>query len=134
MSAVGRRRLLVLADFLERGDLREGKFAMSHWSVNNKLGVPKLGDCGTAACALGWATMIPSFRRAGLHLGRYGEPVITDGEHPLDAAETLFGINQYEADSLFIPDDADRLKGARGRKIVAGRIRKLVARLEKEAS
>lgn len=132
MSAVGRHRLLVLADFLERGDLREGKFDMGQWT--NVSFCSKLGDCGTSACALGWATQIPAFRRAGLYLDLYGQPTMAGSHHPLEAAQQLFGLTWQDADYLFIPDDDNDLAGKRGRKVVVGRIRKLVARLEKEAS
>ena len=47
-------RLAKLADFLET--VPEDKFNMDVWAyLGNKT---SLGDCGTAGCALGWATKI----------------------------------------------------------------------------
>lgn len=90
MNATGKRRLLKLAQFLETAEL-PGKFVMRTWAHEIENGRPA---CGTAACAAGWATSIPSFWRAGL---------------------------------IFWPDDMWGLQGERGRRIVAKRIRELVA-------
>lgn len=122
MSATGKRRLIKLAEFLETAEL-PGKFDMSEWHRKT--------DCGTSACALGWATTIPSFRRAGLTLGPSEVGTISipeyDGHADLCAASAFFDIGWFDADNLFRPRDMNDLTGKRGRKIVARRIRKLVA-------
>lgn len=68
MNATGKRRLLKLADFLETADL-PGEFNLETMAQDWRAGQPQ---CGTQACALGWATTIPSFRKAGLSLNRIG--------------------------------------------------------------
>lgn len=67
MNATGKRRLLKLADFLASLKLKRGQFDMRKWAHEVVDGRPK---CGTAACAAGWASAIPSFRRAGYRLIR----------------------------------------------------------------
>ena len=77
---MNKRRLLALADFMETVPRKH--FDMSRWlrifvwSGYPKLtdsdrgeGEKKLGECGTAACALGWATQVPALRRAGCTKG-----------------------------------------------------------------
>ena len=105
---VGMRRLLKLADYLRKVKKRD--FNMSHWS-----GPPNPWDsgvnCGTTACAMGYACHIPSFKRAGLKLvpypgtlGERGEcyPAF-DGANEFDAAAKFFGISHQEASYLFNP-------------------------------
>jgi len=53
------RRLLKLADKLE--GLNRAEFHMGMWGVEDEK-----SPCGTAACALGWAGLMPEFRRVGL--------------------------------------------------------------------
>lgn len=57
------RRLETLATFLETEVPR--KFFDMALFGNVDPG-QKFGGCGTVGCALGWATAIPSFRKAGL--------------------------------------------------------------------
>lgn len=56
---VGKNRLLKLADFLETVD--KNRFDLSLWR-ELRFSPSK---CGTVACAVGWATTIPSFKKAG---------------------------------------------------------------------
>lgn len=76
---VRNRRLLLLADFLEKLPKKfRNTFHMGTWLetkvvpfVNGDyrydLAEEKvLGECGTAACALGWGTRVPALMRAGL--------------------------------------------------------------------
>jgi hypothetical protein len=93
------RRLLLLADFLEKLprkfyknfrmndwlDLGGGDLAYGLGSLENHK---ELGECGTSACALGWATQVPSLRRAGVTMR-----AICRGPH--DVAERVFGSNAY---------------------------------------
>ena len=82
MKAYQRKRLEKLADFLET--IPPEKFDMQVWmkvsfTALSNLHKSEVYDdlvlepvdanvCGTAGCALGWATTIPSFRKAGLRL------------------------------------------------------------------
>src|SRR4051812_34205362 len=58
------RRLLKLANKLET--VPRKKFDMGQWW--GPVRDAQENVCGTAGCALGWATTVPSFRAAGLSL------------------------------------------------------------------
>lgn len=96
------KRLLKLAEFLETKVPKE-EFAMKHWCEGKKPG------CGTVGCAIGWATTIPSFRKAGFKLydiGSYaGIPPyyvpIYKNIIKFDAAEVFFGLNQKYTRYIF---------------------------------
>lgn len=112
------KRLLKLAEFLER--LPRKRFNYATWVGDDWEGKPNL-SCGTAACALGWATTIPSLRRAGLRLDRGGvfgsigyvtlaratkatRAAVLRGEFPSCAAAAhVFDITEDEATFLFVP-------------------------------
>jgi hypothetical protein len=69
MKAIYKKRLLTLAKFLRT--VPKKRFKMWTWATGDfcgKKNEPKHNECGTAACAMGWACTIPSFRRAGLKL------------------------------------------------------------------
>jgi hypothetical protein len=147
MNATHRRRLEKLAEFLQT--LPPKKFTIGQWM--NLDHTPKeafieidANYCGTAGCALGWATTIPSFRKAGLRLysvknfwgdsSTQGEVYLIDpktNEKITDnfgAAAQFFGTGD-DTDWIFCPDfyiNEDKVTP----KIVAARIRKV---LEKEA-
>lgn len=66
--------------------------------------------CGTAACVLGTAGLIPEFRKAGLRTDKAGEnvdmidksgEVISDGE---EAFAMFFGSTETEAMGICMPD------------------------------
>lgn len=59
------RRLNKLADFLET--VPKERFRYDVWVGKDWKGKPDL-SCGTRACAAGWATTMPEFRRLGLRL------------------------------------------------------------------
>lgn len=119
-DATGNRRLLKLAEFLRA--LPRKRFDYSTWVGEDWKGAPDL-SCGTTACALGWATVVPSIRRAGLRLvsvkakTRGGEEVVSvanpqlgimpdeDGPYDLSfsAAISVFGISLDDAMFLFQP-------------------------------
>lgn len=97
------RRLEKLADLLEKVAAIERrrkikKFNMFSWAEGD-LGLTK-NLCGSSGCALGWATAIPEFRKAGLHL-EYGEPCY-NGYYGEAAAEAFFEITAEAADQLFL--------------------------------
>lgn len=66
-------------------------------------------DCGTTACALGWACSIPELRRKGLYLDDRESPALR-GKYdllPTEVGAEFFGITDEESHSLFIPDHYD---------------------------
>lgn len=108
-----KRRLLKLADFLDT--LPRTRFNYESWVGDDWKGAADL-SCGTTACALGWATTIPSLRKAGLVMRRDGYPSEYKGYVSLrrtlgepegvsssTAAEEVFGLDYDEFEYLFIP-------------------------------
>lgn len=86
LSKLAVRRLTKLADFMDSlpADRAHG-FDMRTFREQTK--------CGTVACALGWATTIPSFRRAGMTA--HGWPMDWDEAEFFDtpnAYEVLFSM------------------------------------------
>jgi hypothetical protein len=143
---VYKKRLLKLADFLD--ELPPKRFDFTQWVDEDWKGKPDL-SCGTKACALGWATTIPSFRRLGMNLGHHidvyggvvnyvrlgGSRDLCDG--PFKAAKKVFGLATYEEfEFLFVPDSACELGdreyynsgGGAKPKTVAKDIRRFVAK------
>ncbi len=106
MNATGKRRLLKLADFLSALKLKRGQFKMADWATSIVNGAP---ECGTAACAAGWAARIPSFRRAGYHLvvnrnpGLFGQRFVPaiGRKRSVDALQFLFDISSEDCMHLF---------------------------------
>ncbi len=118
---IGNSRLLKLAAFLRL--LPPEKFNLSYW-VSDEAGSlyggeeVNLRSCGTKACAMGWATAMPLFRRLGLvfHSGNLADPAIVAIERedlkyscyqPMAVAQHLFAISHVEADLLFAPGVQD---------------------------
>lgn len=103
-KATGLRRLLKLAEFVSKQP--RDKFEFSHFVGDDWKGAPDL-SCGTSACAMGWATAMPYFRKLGLHLSRRGtyarHPVLKRQGNFEKIIERLFGFSAYEANKLFIP-------------------------------
>lgn len=100
MTRTGLKRLLRLADFLEK--LPRNRFDYSEWVGEDWEGDQDL-SCGTTACALGWATTIPSLRKAGLRLSEVGS--VTDKAHcdGFEAAAKVFDVTVSDAQFLFQP-------------------------------
>jgi hypothetical protein len=154
-------RLLKLADYLEK--LPSKAIDMDAWLTDNhgaydrsvmttveRLGdlakvkgnkiqlkstdVHKIRTCGFAACAVGWACTIPSFRKAGLRLtatldNKFMMIPKFDGQTGFEAVEEFFGITGNTASYLF-ESDAYGQSGKPRPKTVANRIRKVVRRRE----
>lgn len=130
MGRLNKRRLNKLADYLDALPAR--KFDLDHWIASYENGYPredgKKYKCGTTACALGHAGLIPSFRRAGLKTemapnATQGEVTLDGLEHGTHAAEIFFDLRSEEADYLFLPEYYGKRQGP---KTVAGRIRRLI--------
>lgn len=133
MNATGKRRLLKLADFLETAEL-PGEFDLGTLGESITDGQP---TCGTTACALGWATTIPSFRRAGLHLSSKGALRCKGMREPIwkDLAARFFSIQPQEARELFGARYGHLSNiGQAARHGVAERIRALIASERKRAA
>lgn len=139
-----KRRLLSLAKFLEK--LPRERFDYESWVGDDWKGKEDL-SCGTTACALGWATTIPSLRKAGLRLkstkSQHGFVTMKDyhGRYwnaPAYATKNVFGLNNGEHEWLFVPgssmwDEASQdyiynLNSNASAKEVANHIRQFVKR------
>jgi hypothetical protein len=113
-------RLLKLAEFLEA--LPPERLDMEIWASRRF----DPADCGTCACAFGWAATIPEFRELGLELdiSEFGSGSVwyqrTSG---FAAAEAFFGLSIEDAKSLFGNFDRGRTP-----KDVARDIRNLIER------
>lgn len=80
------------------------------FSSSNKV---KTSSCGTTACALGWAAVKPSFRKAGLKFadahvdgeGKLYGTVYYDYKYGFEAGGTFFGIDEVTSRYLFDPEE-----------------------------
>lgn len=118
MNTTQRKRLLKLADFIVEQVPKE-KFDMSSFGLANG----PIDSCGSAGCALGWATVL--FRRLGVAiLG--GAPRYKDLTG-YGVGVTLFGLTYGQSEELFSIE-----KGCASAKQVRRDILRLVAKLDKE--
>lgn len=104
----------------ESGDIRQNIWNLSVDKFRSS-------ECGTTACAVGWACMIPEFRKAGLSASVSGIPCFEETNN-WEAVRRFFEIDHNTASFLFIdtcyeeelvsPDEvADRIMD-----LVAGRV------------
>lgn len=101
------RRIKKLISFMENLPRSANRhFAMEYWYAHkggheHKVGTTITKDnirhCGTTACALGWASIIPAFHKAGLKL----EP-LTHSEENFQLGRDFFGLNDRQAMELFV--------------------------------
>lgn len=84
-----RDRLQILADKLKSVPVSE--FDITIW------------DCGSAACAGGWACRIPEFNEAGLSIGLSLSPEYK-GSYGLHGLMRFFDITWGQATRIFLPD------------------------------
>ena len=124
-TKVYRDRLNKLADFLTQPNFNKtyGRFDIDSWSEESPSSARTFPSCGTAACAAGWATAIPSFRKAGFRLVK-GVPLYNDYEFVSDSVEAFFGINNITFHNIFMPNDYNRT-----RRQVASLLRKEASKL-----
>lgn len=101
---IGNNRLLKVTKKLDT--LPPERYYHGSWVGNDWGGRSDL-SCGTTACAMGWATTIPSFRRLGLRLTP-GHGIVINGAAKSDrvhgglcAAAKLFYIDLDDAERLF---------------------------------
>jgi hypothetical protein len=148
ITPLGKRRLGTLARRLEKlhatpKKKRAREFDMRYWQVNIR-DQKTLKVCGTAACAFGEATFIPSFKRDGLYMARTDAGVEVRLSPPgtlreycgYSAAAEFFGVHYDTAVRLFSPcrypdseTDAAPLRYYKKitPKMVADRIRNVIA-------
>lgn len=100
---MNKRRILALASFLEKLPRKAVEhFDMGSWLHTEGIFFdPKdlTKGCGASACALGWATQMPSMRKLGLRLYE-GRPILGT-EAGFGAAQALFGLDREQAYYLF---------------------------------
>jgi hypothetical protein len=111
-TRIRKDRLTLLANVLESLDgFISPHFTMLGWSTvgdNNATTPKEVVDCGSAACAAGYAATIPQFRREGFKLER-GLP--TFGRYTgFAACERFFGLNSRQANRVFGGDEARTLE------------------------
>jgi hypothetical protein len=108
LSKLAVRRLTKLADYMEGLPKKAyehfymGTFfhhSGSHGTDANRgqaLGEKHLLDCGTSACALGWAATVPDFKKAGLkleyHGNGYANVICPNATNAMDAAMAFFDL------------------------------------------
>jgi hypothetical protein len=104
---MNKRRILALALYLEQLPRKYAKrFKMGSWKSTNFAHIcgteteDLTKSCGTTACALGWATQMPSMRRLGLHYDD-GMPRLANGQYGFGAASKLFELTREQAFYLF---------------------------------
>ncbi len=123
-----KQKLLKLADFLEH-KVKRGWFDLETWGTH---GFPEK-ECGTTACAAGWATVC--FPRSGLSLvpssnGYYGQTLdicfkrtqSSPRIRGIKAVEKFFEIDADTAEYLFDPEE---YPARRGKKSVIRRLREI---------
>lgn len=124
-------RLSRLADFLDT--LPPERFDFGTWASDADI-----NQCGTTACALGWATTIPEFQALGLQLRPVEDPIIkcfvaleswVDDSNTfaasIAACGSVFGLTSKEAQYLFFPEYHLPFDASANQ--VAAHIRKFVA-------
>lgn len=127
-------RLLKLADFLE--SVPPERFNLRRWA---DVGFSP-DNCGTAACAIGWATTIfPELRLSSTagsvydlelnEMGLYGDDSMPEG---WDLVQSFFDLGWADARILFEEDSYPR-RPKTTPIMVADRIRQFVADMQKES-
>lgn len=99
MKVFHAKRLLKLANFLT--ELKRTQFNYGIFHIED--------ECGSVACALGWAGLIPEFRKAGLTTGK-GNIVrceINGKRFLYEQAGAFFGLSSSECKGLFLPNHQD---------------------------
>ena len=137
MKYYHKNRLLKLAAFLD--NVPPERFDLSFWYGRFLDGGSHVNDyeyfknnCGTAACAIGWACTIPSFRKAGLRINPnsdYGENYYTPvykSYREFTAVNEFFGLEIQDSQHLFF-DSSYPERFRTSPKTVADRIREFVS-------
>ena len=117
LSAKSKRRLTKLIEFMEGLPASANKhFNMGTWFAHNggddhrfkigkELPPDAIHECGTTACALGWAATMPAFRRIGLRViwndDVDGTELKLGKARDWNAVQELFDVDFFYATSLF---------------------------------
>lgn len=138
-----RKRLLVLADFLEGTVLPMldgAKFHMGTWGDTYDGAVPReIGrtkECGFAGCAMGWGYYSPALRRAGIRStigpNSFTEELslVYDEDSGDTKAAEFFGLDEHEFNCCFMPGSyrGETPTGKRGIRRVVKRLREVANR------
>ena len=92
------KRLMRLAKFLPT--INPSQFNIYAWHE-------KSSDCGTVACAGGWACTIPAFKKAGLHLIGSVPRCLDKDRFPVSgfgAMRVFFGVDSSQSVKVFTAD------------------------------
>lgn len=116
---MNRERLERLVDILKT--VPPEKFDMSMWYSSN------ISECGTVACAGGYACLDPAFQKLGLHFG-YNKIPCYKGQEGIGALRAFFDLPSSVAMRLFLLYRVQPVKPA----TVIRRIRALLAMKETE--
>jgi hypothetical protein len=137
LKSFQKKRLLRLADYLDN-HVKDERFNLEVIATTETCELPSQSACGTAACAIGhmpqvfsrhckYSEIDPDCLETVTH--DYPFTLEVEGKGELEnykdftLANAFFGLNQYESQYLFMPDEYGARKG---RKTVAHRIRKFV--------
>lgn len=122
MTTTQRKRLLLLADFIVE-QVPKDRFYMGSFGAYGTV-TADLNECGTQACALGWATVL--FRSLGVKMGVYNPRYKKTAGFGI--AVPLFGLTRAQSVALFTGE-----KYKRSAKQVRRDILRLVVKLDREA-
>lgn len=85
-------------------------------------------ECGTAACAIGYATLVPELAADGLILEKGSLIPFYKGNWEYDACAVFFGIKVHLAKHFFHPDNYPKPAAAVTAQDVAERIERWMAK------
>ena len=126
------RRLMVLAEFLRT--VPRKRFNLESWVDDEYPPVldPENPECGSTACAVGWATTIPEFQALGLYLSVVNGVLfpVFGGWERLHAVVCFFGLTIAEGEHLFFDSSYSHLEEMQGTKVVIERIEELIQKWE----
>jgi len=97
MTNEAKRKLTKLANFLET-KVKPKWFDLNSWAERGF----QQKECGTTACAVGWATV--AFKGEGLTLGIY-DNIMYEGSEGFEAAAKFFDVDESSASYLFDPEE-----------------------------
>lgn len=134
-----RKRLLVLADFLERDVLPRldgAKFNMAGWgsteTEEKPASIKDTSACGFEGCAVGWAYYCPALVRAGIrrHVTWASWGMVVNDKTLASFFGLQWDINgDDELDEAFVPSSVSTIeRGRTGLRKVVRRLRKIASR------
>lgn len=93
--------------------LPEAQFNLENWNnsgsrFNGWYAKRPDTDCGSSACAVGWATYYPEFIEQGLKRTAFAGAPAFMGEEAWDAVTAFFGLTHDEAQLIFGSDKYGR--------------------------